>query len=64
MQKNKLSSKTAAQRGETEEQEGKAEEKEELKPEPAPQKSNQPKGPAYGFGAVDLSKVTLKKANN
>jgi hypothetical protein len=38
MQKNKMSSKTAAQRGELEEQEGKAAEKEELKPEAAPQK--------------------------
>jgi hypothetical protein len=65
MQKNKMSTKTAAQRGETEEQEGKGQEKEELKPEAAPQKSSQgARPPAYGFGAVDLSKVTLKKANN
>jgi len=55
---------TAAQRGETEEVSGKAVEKEELKPEAAPQKGAA-RGPAMGFGNIDAAtlKSGLKKAN-
>jgi len=60
MQKNKFDAKTAEQRGELAEQEGKAKEVEELKPEPAPQKGTS-RPPAMGFGMIDMSKVALKK---
>jgi len=63
LQKNRLGSKTAEQRGELAEQEGKAEEKEELKPEPAPQKSSF-RPPAMGFGNIDMTKVALKKTKD
>jgi hypothetical protein len=63
LQKNKYGAKTAEQRGESVEQEGKAEEKEELKPEPAPQKGNF-RPPAMGFGNIDMSKVALKKTKD
>jgi len=63
LQKNKYGAKTAEQRGELVEQEGKAEEKEELKPEPAPQKGNF-RPPAMGFGNIDMSKVALKKTKD
>jgi len=63
MQKNKYGQKSAEQRGETSEQEGKGKEVEELKPEPAPQRSaNRP--PAMGFGVIDMSKVALKKTKD
>jgi len=60
MQKNKYDAKSAEQRGELAEQEGKAKEVEELKPEPAPQKGTS-RPPAMGFGMIDMSKVALKK---
>jgi len=63
LQKNKYGSKTAEQRGELTEQEGKAEEKEELKPEPTPQKGSF-RPPAMGFGNIDMSKVALKKTKD
>jgi len=63
LQKNKYGTKSAEQRGETNEQEGKAVEKEELKPEPAPQKGSY-RPQAMGFGNIDMSKVALKKTKD
>jgi len=58
-----MGSRSAEQRGETDEQMGRAEEKEELKHEPAPQKSSV-RSPAMGFGNIDMSKIALKKTKD
>jgi hypothetical protein len=63
LQKNKMGSRSAQQRGETTEQEGKGQEIEELKHEPAPQKSSV-RSPAMGFGNIDMSKIALKKTKD
>jgi len=63
LQKNKYGGKTSHQKGETDEQEGKGIEKEELKAEAAPSRGAY-KGPAMGFGNIDMTKVALKKTKD